>query len=325
MKIRNQFNIFVLFLFLASCEQLGETAGSTAPILTKPSRTETKVLKPTVTPTRTVTPPPTFTPSSGPPPDLELLDISIYPKTFDKRGQTYYLLGRTRNNTNGIMVFYGVKPIIRFTFEVWDYDSSYLMIHKNPYNHAKYIDEAGLETGGHWTINCVLYPGEEGIFNFFTESNRGGRGYISREDYAKYSGPLGIWYTYESFYNIQPDLPLNLHPTAENIKIKKHKATLEFEYDIMGIPPLDSKTQYSNLETWIILLDKNGKVINFLFKPLFEYPDYKWGATSVHIHGTDAGASRESVFYHTFEVTQEMVDALDHIEVMNEYLPNHLC
>jgi hypothetical protein len=99
---------------------------------------------------------------------------------------------------------------------------------------------------------------------------------------------------------------------------------LEFEYDIVDIPKLGPDIQYAELWTWLILYDKNGKIINYLTKMINEKDDFKWG-TSFHVSGNTIGHTQGTIIYSFMALTPKIIQSIDHIEVMNEFLPNHLC
>ena len=82
-------------------------------------------------------------------------------------------------------------------------------------------------------MNCILYPGDEGIVYYQTSSGRHQDDYLIDETRKEYSGPLGIWYTYESFYYNEPDISLNYHPGTENLVFTKENGELIFDYDIV--------------------------------------------------------------------------------------------
>jgi hypothetical protein len=329
---RNYLLVSILLLFIGGCSQ--QLAPAETPLILTQKTTSAVAKETSISkiPVETATPTPfdtsiqTITPTIGPPPDLELTNISITPTTFDQWGQTYYLLGRIRNNTDKTMLLHGPDPLFfRFEFEVWEYEADRAMFDKNLYTHVKYIDEAGLTNiKGQKILNCILYPGEEGIFNYFTNSNPDAEKLIFDERFENYSGPLGIWYTYESFFDTRADLPLNLHPKAENITFIRDQAQLKFEYDIIGTPEKIMDVNYAVLNTWVILYDKNGKIINILYKILNNLEGFSWGKI-IHVRGNSIDTAFNYRFERPFELTQEMIDAVDHLEIINEFEEGNIC
>jgi hypothetical protein len=139
-----------------------------------------------------------------------------------------------------------------------------------------------------------------------------------------YSGPLGIWYTYESFYDTRPDFPRNLHPKAENIKFIRDQAQLKFEHDIVGIPDTVTHSNSADLNTWIILYDKNEKILNILYKMLNIFEGINW-SNNFHVRGNSVDTAFNYRFERPLPITQEMIDAVDHVEVLNEFEEGSIC
>ena len=325
------FLLSIAILMLTSCSQeVGPTNGEGSNILI-PSRTHMATTMATLssTPTATKTWIPTNTPTIGPPPDLELKNVTIYPETFDKWGQTYSMLGRIRNNTNQVMAFRGKDIVFKFNFEVLEYDMEQLMFELPPFSHVVYTEETTI-----WkkleiekrSMNCILYPGEEGVFNFSTKSNRGIGGYILDERLDEYNGPLGFWYSYESFYHTRSGLRSDLHPKAENINFKKDQAALEFEYDVVNIPQVENQNHYATLYSWLILYDKEGRIINILYKSLNEMEGLHWGG-DFHVSSSTVFTIGQGKWYFkpSVEMTQELIDRVDRVDILNEFVEDDIC
>lgn len=218
------------------------------------------------------------------------------------------------------MTFGNFDLVFKFIFEVWEYNSDYFV---QKYIHLKYIDEATLGIERSRKMNCILYPGDEGVFYFETISNRDE--YLLNETMKEYSGSLGIWYTYESFYHTEPDLPSYYHPKTKNIVFSKENGELIFDYDIVDIPNLLNPSNVSRVYSWLILYDKNGKIINILKKWLAEMPGLTYGG-SFHVHsGTGVSPNEMEYFHPVYNLTPEMIEQVDHLEVFNEFEEMDTC
>jgi hypothetical protein len=316
--------IMVMF-FLCGCERTeAPVNGATqisANLLPTKAATDTAIL-PIATQTPTETPSPTVTPTQGPPPDLELKDAAIYPTTFMEAGQDYYLMGRVKNNTQKIMTFSDDDLIFSFIFDVWEYNSN---IYARDYEHVRYKDDMELGTGYSRKMNCILYPGDEGVFYYMTRSGKSIKDYLIYETTKDYSGPLGIWYTYQSYYHTDPELPLHYHPATENLEFSKENGAITFDYDVVNIPNLLDPGHTAQVYSWSILLDKDGKIINILKKRLKEMPGLKFGG-SFHVHSSTTTSPGASEYFHPFmKITPEMVEQTDHLEVFNEFEEGNTC
>jgi hypothetical protein len=284
----------------------------------------TNAMTPSAFMTRTPTPTNTWIPSStptiGPPPDLELTNITVYPQygSFEHIGQKYTLLGQTRNNTDQIMVFHDRTPAFEFTFEVWEFDAW----NEKVYRHIKYSEEKKQGYDYSRIMNCILYPGEEGIFMGYTYSLSDN--YIIYEKPQNHDGPLGFWITsYEAIYKEEPNLRLDYHPKTENLSFKIEKEDLVFDYDVK-IPNIEAYT--SRIISYIVLLDKDGKIINILKKSLGELGGVDIGIT-YHVHGTTATpiSERDKYFRPQVELTQEMIENIAQLEILNEFEESFTC
>jgi hypothetical protein len=293
----------------------------------QPTTVVTKTDLMTDTPTATNTWIPSSTPTIGPPPDLELKNVIIYPEhgDFDQVFQKYYLFGRVRNNTQSTIVISDDDMIFRFQFEVWEHNIDF-----EEFRHLKYSEEVtqGIDQ---WRImNCILYPGDEGIVYYQTRSGGHQNDYLINETRTEYSGPLGIWYAYESFYYNEPDIPLNYHPGTENLVFTKENGELIIDYDIVDIPDLLDTNHIAQAYTWVIMYDKEGQIINVLQKRLATIPGFKFGKP-FHIHGrTGSGGEKHEQFYppnisNSLELTPEMIERTNHLEIINEFEENNMC
>jgi hypothetical protein len=140
-----------------------------------------------------------------------------------------------------------------------------------------------------------------------------------------YSGPLGIWYTYQSYYHTDPELPLHYRPGTENLEFSKENGAITFDYDIVNIPNLLDPGHESLVSTWLILLDKEGKILNILKKYLDEMPGLTYGG-SFHVHSSTAASPGALNYFHPFmEITPEMIEQTDHLEVFNEFEESDTC
>jgi hypothetical protein len=324
MKFQSILLMIIAQMILTACGT-GATAGAQA----IPSETVLKTythepVTVAVTPTQTMTNTwvPSSTPTVGPPPDMELKSVTIYPEfgNFETVGQKYTLLGRVRNNTDQIMLFRDKDIVFRFNFEVWEFDERW---DEAKYRHAIYEKEAAHGWDDNRIMNCILYPGDEGVIAF-TSASRADE-YAVSERVPNHDGPLGIWYTYEGFYNIQTDLRMDLHPAAENIEFTKENGTLIFDYDVY-VPITAEHVQSASLHSWVILLDKNGMVLNFLFKRLETLGGMIDGET-FHVHGATATplTDQQRYFRPSVKITPEMIEQVDHLEVLNEEVEGLTC
>jgi hypothetical protein len=307
--------LFIIILTACGTEVFASQA--TLPYQTR-YRTNTKTL--TYTPTLTNTWVPSSTPTIGPPPDMELNNVAIYPEfgDFNSPGQKYTMLGRVKNNTDQIMIFYERTPIFQFTFESWEFDEFYA----RNFRHIIYTTEVEQSESYYRYINCFLYPGEEGLFMYetgFTEEK-----YIVNEFVPEHNGPLGLWYKYEGIYSVDPDLPLDYHPQAENLVFETKNGILNFDYDVQ-VPNPDS-WGYTQLISYIVLVDRQAKIINVLRKDIVEFGGFEHGKL-FHVHGTTATSSTDGQhrFVQTRKLTQEMIEQVDHIEVLNEFEAAFTC
>lgn len=317
-QTRNAAVAFFLALLLTACS-VGPGTASTGSQGATPFLTEQPTLTQTITITPTITPTMTNTPTISPPPDLELMDVKIYPETYNIIGQTYTLLGRVRNNTNMIMIFREEDLIFKFVFEVWEFDS----LGKPSYRHAKYSEEIKLGTDMGRKMNCILYPGDEGVLFYNTRSVS--KVYILHEDRDKYEGSLGFWYTYESFYHTQPDLPLYYHPIAENLTYEKKDGELAVDFDVSIHKLLREGVYGSSIYSWIILYDENGNNINILKKRLNEMSGLVYGGT-FHFHSSTAASDYSQEYMRpAVEMTSEMIERTDHIDVFIEFEEGSTC
>jgi hypothetical protein len=319
----------VSMLLAGGCAQANGTAGTFSSNGQNPIPTGTRTPKPTATLTQTVTPPPTFTPTSSIPRDLELKDVSIYPQTFDAVGQWYYLFGRIRNNTDTTMTFSDRDLVFEFTFEVWAYNSETFA---QEFWHAKYNEELRLKPQGYRQMNCILYPGEEGVFYYWTNSNRGP--YLIEETMKDYSGPLGIWYSYKSYSYPEPDLPTHYHPGTENLTFTKENGELIFDYDIVDIPRIKHLdiAYRSGMFTWVILYDQDGKILYILWDVLpsllggEHFDEY---SATYHVHSDTAYPSSRPEYFHrafdSYKLTPEIIAQVDHLEAFTEFEEEGTC
>jgi hypothetical protein len=301
----------------SACSTEVMASQATFPIPTR-YRTNTNTLP--STPTTTNTWVPSSTPTVGPPPDIELRNVAIYPEfsDFNSIGQKYTILGRIRNNTDQTMVFHDRMPIFYFTFEIWEFDEWYA---KN-YRHVIYTTEVEQSEAYGRHVNCILYPGNEGVFMYetgFTDEN-----YIVNEFVPERDGPLGLWYTYEGIYDVNPDLPLDYHPPAENLIYEIKNGIITFDYDIMV--PNPKNPGYIQIISYVLLFNKEGKIINILKKNIIHLGGLELGKP-FNVHGTTDTSISDSHnrFFETIKLTNDMIEQVDHIEVLNEFETAFTC
>jgi hypothetical protein len=302
---------------------MGTGPAATGQVLTPlPSYTRAKPtstpIPPTVTSTNTWIP--SSTPTVGPPPDLELMNVSIIPTgdTADLKTD-FYLLGRVRNNTDQIMWFNYKDVPIKFTFERWGYDSG-----MGEYFHDIYGDapKMSYDPDYYRIMNCFLYPGDIGVIMFKTPAESTSRDFHWVE---QHDGPSGLWLlSYESFYKVKPDLRLDWHPKAENLEYSIKDGALEFTFDIYV--PESERGVYSFLKSWTILMDKDGEIINILYKNLDQMGGMT-GGTTYHVHATTATPQSDRMNYliPKMKITPEMIDQIDSIEIFAEEEDGDIC
>jgi hypothetical protein len=320
MKNRKTVICISMILVLTGCTQeLGFLRDLFPPSQT-PSRTRTNTPLPSHTFTSTVTLTPTITSTIGPPPDLEITNLTIYPESFERAGQAYFLLGRMRNNTDQIMIFHGYEKVFDFEFTLWEHTSDFYF---TGYHHRIYKDKfiyfRDLEE-----MSCLLYPNEEGIIFFRTPSIDAEE--ILYEEMEEHRGPLGIWFTYEGFFDTVEGIPLYYHPKTANLVFTKEPGILRFDYDIVDMPNLIDMSHVSQVISWLFLYNKDGKIINLLMKRLSEMPGLTYGGT-FHIHASTKEFVYDPLkhFLSAVELTNEMIDQVDHIEVFTEFRESPYC
>jgi len=322
-----------LVLILAGCTAAGTTqvVQGTAPAASFTSQIPATEIQPTTdlstfTPSVTITS--TVTQTIGPPPDLELKDVTIYPETTFELRQRYYLMGKVRNNTNSTMVFNGKFVAFRFNIEVWEYDK-FDKEGSSVYDffHMKFTHD--FWPGYDWdfqSMNCFLFPGEEGVVFFdinYTDAPDDERGHFIE----KYDGPIGLWYSYESYYETNPNIPSAYRIPAENIYFRKVEDVVEFGFDV----DLSEKhIFYTGLiyahSAWVLLYDKDGKIINIYYRWINDYPGYD-GKSQAHIASRTGLVNTNDYYFRPLikNMTPEMVERTDHIEVMTEIEEAPIC
>ena len=284
----------------------------------------TKAVSKTIAVTSTLTSTNTWIPSStptvGPPPDLELKDITVYPQAgnYEHVGQKYSLLGRTRNNTNKIMVFSDRSLVFKFTFEFWEYNSSSA---KN-YQHVIFTREAEQSRDYFQIVNCILYPGDEGVFMYDTYSSS--KEYILYENFQIMMGRLGFGFPTRVSITRNRIYDWITIPKRKIWYIQLKKARLFLIYDVNL--PKKEVNGYSRVVSYLILLDKEGEILNILSKDIIEMGGVKYGKP-YHVHGTTATSvsDREKYFRPKLNMTQEMIDNFDHLDVLIEFQEKSTC
>jgi hypothetical protein len=329
--------IFYMKIFTVSALLLATASACTSmTTVTQPTQTTetvgtiagtvviTETQTPTVSPTPTITPTLTIAPTPTPPPDLELLDVTVYPNTYNVVGQSYALMGRIRNDTNTTMLLYDDKKAFNFHIESWEYDQQGKLFEDPEYFH--YIYQFDLEVGwDHKNMNCILYPGEEGVLAF-KFSSRGHVQDIKSEHMTTYNGPLGVWYTYTSSYDTKSDLPKGFHYKVENLTFQDKDGVIVFDFDLY-IPNDHLYPDWNYLHPiWVIFYDKDGKIIDILQKDLVHYyPGYYVGKT-LHIHSSTGMTNQQPEYFDpTIDLTSEMAAQVDHLEVLSELNEEPVC
>jgi hypothetical protein len=316
----------MLSLILTACgaEAIPTQAADPQAMIAQPTTAVTKTDLMTDTPTATNTWVPSSTPTIGPPPDLELVNPIAYPEHKNAVGDDYYILGRIRNNTDQIMVFFGKDIVFKFTLETWQRNTD----GTGYFYHSKYIDEAIRGGESSRSMNCILYPGDEGVYYYLARSHRGPEGYMLWEEIETYGGSLGLSIlSYESYYRTNPELPPNLHLAIENITYQKVNGGLDFEFNVLNIPQkMGSSYDFTSIYTWVILYDSQERIINILIRDLATIPGIKRGE-NFHVHGnTTAGyTDKEKYFRPVRDITSDIIESVTRIEVLTEYTEGNMC
>jgi hypothetical protein len=323
MKIIIKITVLILLMATAvSCTSTPIVApsGQTAATNGSLGPTETQPLVATETPTVTATSTITSTPT--PPPDLELTNVTISPDDYNVVGQEHVLMGRIRNNTNTTMLLFSEKKAFSFNIEMWEYDLHVKYNRDQAYYHS--ISQYDIEVGSDQkTMNCILYPGEEGVIVFgFNDATMSS----TFEQKTTYSGPLGVWYTYQSYYDTKPNIPTGYHNKAENVTFQKKYGGIVFDFDLQLLDKVLYPDFYVDQPTWVMLYDKDGKIIDILYMDMAHYyPGFSKGRL-LHVHSPTSDAITDKAYFKAaVPVTSEMADQVDHIEVFSELEEQPIC
>ncbi|MBN1438042.1 MAG: hypothetical protein JW929_01425 [Anaerolineales bacterium] len=303
---------YILALILPACGGAG-VGGVTVVRTTKPSVT----YKPSATETHTYTP--SITPTATKIPDLEIVDGRLIDWS-DTVGGVYFM-GRLRNNTDTPMVLPVDEYAFIFQFEKYrTFGDIFLHDTIGPYGLKPLIMDLPRS-------NCILYPKEEGVILFDWSSFEEMDGFLAnREEVKKYTGPLGMTFSYQSFYIPSMDLLEKYHPKAENVEYHVEGATIYFEFDIYIPAPQEKKKGKNNVFGYLMMFDKDGEMINMLYENIwYDLPYNNPYDNLVHLEGHGSG---EGVMYgwrHLLTITKEDLNKVDHIEMFFESQFDSVC
>jgi hypothetical protein len=325
--------LLFLVLVLSGCNSAGTTqviqgTASDASFTSWISVTEQQPTAMLTASTPSVTPTSTETPTIGPPPDLELINVTIYPETTFELRQRYYFMGKIRNNTDSIMLFTSKFVALRFNFDVWEYDK----VDKEgssvyDYFHMKFTHDIWPVYDHNFrSMNCFLFPGEEGVLFFdfnYTDAPDEDRGYFVE----KYDGPIGLWYSYESYYETNPNIPSVYRIPAENIYFRKVEDVVEYGFDVdLSEKHIFYKGISFDHSAWVLLYDKDGKIINVYYRRINDYPGY-YENTYLHVASSTGLVNTNNYYFRPLikKMTPEMVERTDRIEVITEIEEAPIC
>jgi hypothetical protein len=319
----------------------GPTVGVFIPSETESGPTKTRTAHLTWTPTSTPSEIPTVEPvvtsSPGPAPDLELFNVTFLPS---KHGTAF--MAEMRNNTNQAMIFPAWERALRLGVERWwEYGGSYY------HNHY----DANIEPGpDDKLMNCVLYPGEVGIIAFDITNLCSGDskncvgkkeelttpppqlGYRLNDYNANYRNWKEIYNIYP--YTYKPELFGQYHPAQENLTYEIRGASLVIDYD-MNLVVRSMEDLYQQ-ESWVILYDAGGKIINVLYTGLIfvNTPYKKFESGRYHIYGIGSSEMQkqweipgiDNQWWKPYAIlTAEDLSRVARIRVFDEISDSHIC
>jgi hypothetical protein len=326
MKKRESLLIIGIFVFfLPGCSHVITASAGSGTNYQIPSITWTKKITADISTSPTVSSTPTITSTIGPPPDLELVNPTAYPRYNNTTGDDYYILGRIRNNTDQTMVFFGKDIVFKFTLETWQQFNG-----KGAVYHSIYLDEAIRGGESSLSMNCILYPGDEGVYYYMSHSNRPQEDYLLYDEELKtYDGALGLSVlSYENFYRTSPELPKNLHLETESIFFTKEEGALDFDFNILNTPKRmgDSKYEFKYFNAWVILYDSQERIVDILYKYLGGSAEWIPGE-DFQVHGSTKYSMYDQKNYwkSTPPISSKIVNEVNRIEVFVEYTEGNMC
>jgi hypothetical protein len=176
--------------------------------------------------------------------------------------------------------------------------------------------------------NCILYPYETGIIFFeFVEFEKM-PGFSSNQEMLKdYTGPLGFFYTYTSYFKPVPDLPTIYHPKAQNVKYHVDKGTIYFEYDINVPAPKEMKDFANGLVMgFLTMYDHDGNIINILYNDISYFlPQDNPFDHVVHMNGQSPRGDPPVVWQWFRPITEQDLLKIDHIDLLFETQYEGVC
>jgi hypothetical protein len=333
-------------LMLAGCTAGPLTAtGPASPSVSQtraPTRTEAP--PPTVTPTATEIPTvvPVVTPSPGPKPELELVNVTI----VNDMPWAFIFMGEIKNNTDEPMIFNEREFGLHLTFERWwEWANVYhglMEVNLRPLNSMFQV------------MNCIIYPGETGVVAFNTRAvcpnntycprteeiiteplHQEGTRLIGYEAFYRRWADLKRQYPFDREYNGYPEeLYEGYHPAVENISYRMEGERIVLEFDVDIIFPAYG---HHDTASWMILYDAEGKIINILFAdPIYCEGVGCFISRTYHLFGIGSNLyidRRPTVAPDVFtdwwkpimELTEEQLQLVDHIRVLNELQNFSMC
>jgi hypothetical protein len=222
--------------------------------------------------------------TQGPAPDLELLNV-----TFPQNRHGNSFLAEMRNNTDKAMIFPAWENAFRLDVEHWWKNGAYFQSKDRVFFYPGPDEKK---------MNCILYPGETGVISFNISNLCASDSKNCLGPWGKMESPPvqlgyrlnsyeGYYRSWDEIYKIYPDkykpeIFGQYHPAHDNLTYEIRGANLIINYDMNLILP-DISTLYQQ-ESWIILYDKDGKIINVLYTDLnFIHANFKSGR--YHIYG----------------------------------------
>jgi hypothetical protein len=321
----------------------GEMEWSSA---TQAGPTETRTARwtdlPTAGPIPTVEP--MVTPSPGPAPELEIFNVTFSKTTTNI--DTFF--GEIRNNGDQPAIFPGRLKALKLGLERWRTDENILFSHR--------IFDAFIEPGvDEKSMNCIIYPGETGIIAFsFNLCSGTGNCVGEWEELSAPPAQLGYrllnyetypkrWEEFRQFPMIKSRYPVpfddNYHMQINSLMYQKELRAMLFDFDLSFY--YGSYQSGAHLPVWIILFDKEGRIINVATNEWINIPCEGFGCatsgTSYHISGAvcnwdqcmwDAWKKEDPKiqwFKPIADLTVDEVNKVDRVRLLAENQDKRIC
>jgi hypothetical protein len=348
------FACLVLALIAAACTSMPMTGlVETTGLIENSSQTEkTPTVKLTITLTSTTleipTVEPMVTPSPGPAPDLEIFNV-----TFAPSPDNMAFLAEMRNNTDQPMIFPGRLNALRLGVEFW-------------YQYGIYYFQGTIDAylRPHPDINrmnCIIYPRETGIiatdFTYCEDTDdcvekhstsdvpppQLGYRLINYEAYPK------RWEDFLKFPYIKSNYPSELdkgyHLKVDNLTYETQVieeqmdwGVMFFKFDVTYYQPVYQRASHAPI--WIILYDKEGRIVNVMRNSWVDFCRTSGCAksgTSYHISGAACNRTyclwedwkKKNPDIQWFEpiakLTIDEMDRVDHFRILAENQDVNIC